>query len=152
MCLQLTLPKLHFGTLLSSLIHNKTMHNNTYVNPDCKVRLHCYSGEALVHISKQIPVLVFGHKNKSPLHKLWLNLQSSSSPCSFWFSFSILSSRICCRMAFLHSSLSSSLLFLAASSGTAFMIESPLPPHICPTLSRLPSRQGSTSSETHIRL
>lgn len=40
------------------------------------------------------------------------------SPCNFWFSRSILCSRICCRMAFLHSSRNSSLLFRLLSSGT----------------------------------
>ncbi|TNN69413.1 hypothetical protein EYF80_020414 [Liparis tanakae] len=53
-------------------------------------------------------------------------------------------------MAFLQSSLSSSLLLFVLSSGTARIDESPLPPTpTWPAHSRPPSRQGSPLSERH---
>lgn len=80
---------------------------------------------------------------------LWRN-HTGNSPCSFWFSLSILCSRICCRMAFLHSSLSSSLLLFVRSSGSALMEESPLPATpTWPMHTRPPSRQESPRSERH---
>lgn len=85
---------------------------------------------------------------------VWIHLHpSSDSPCSFWFSLSILCSRICCRMAFLHSSLSSSLLLFVLSSGTTRMDESPLPPTpTWPAHTRPPSRQESPSSVKTYRI
>ena len=47
-----------------------------------------------------------------------VQLHSPNQPCSFWFSFSILSSRICCKMAFFHSSRSSrDVLFFSSCTG-----------------------------------
>lgn len=45
----------------------------------------------------------------------FVQLHSPNQPCSFWFSFSILSSRICCKMAFFHSSRSSRDVLLFSS-------------------------------------
>lgn len=52
------------------------------------------------------------------------------SPCSFWFSFSILSNRICCKMAFLQRSLTSDPLRLAGPSPASLKDSPPseLPP------------------------
>lgn len=52
----------------------------------------------------------------------------SPLPWSFWFSRSILSSKICCRMAFLHSSLISGPLRRLLPSGTAASCPSTLSP------------------------
>lgn len=78
---------------------------------------------------------------------------ASYSPCNFWFSLSILCSRICCRMAFLQSSLNSSLLFCGLSSGITLTDVFPLPSlptgltHTRPT-----SRVEPPCSEKHKRL
>lgn len=46
------------------------------------------------------------------------SIKMANQPCSFWFSFSILRRRICCRIAFCHSSRSSrDVLFFSSGTG-----------------------------------
>ncbi|KAG7268089.1 hypothetical protein CRUP_027567 [Coryphaenoides rupestris] len=65
-------------------------------------------------ILQQILLLRMEKENQKLQGRVW-PWPSVSVPCSFWFSFSMRRSRICCKMAFLHSSRSSSPLFLFLS-------------------------------------